>query len=165
MRNIVNASLLVLVFMAAGCGGTPQDEFGRADAEAIRKNLADFVTAFNGRQIDAIVALYADNSVFMPPNAPLLRGQEPLKSFFSSLFGLGATDLKMETETVVGHGPLAYQAGTYAMNYADPAKAESVRDRGKFLFVLRKMNNAWRTEYTIWSSDLPRLAPAPGGGS
>lgn len=163
MQNIVNASLLVLMITVAGCGGTSKEEFTRADGEAIRKNLAEFVAAFNSKRIDSIVAMYADNSVFSPPNAPLLRGQEPLKSFFGDLFGRGATDLSMETETVAGHGPLAYQAGTYSMMYADPAKGERVRDRGKFLLVLRKMSGTWRTEYTIWSSDLPKPVAAPAG--
>ena len=162
MRTLVNASLLALSITAAGCAGAPKDDFTTADAEAIRQNLVKFVAAFNAKQMDTIVGTYADNSVFMPPNAPLLRGREPLKSFYSDLFGRGATDLKMESDTVVGHGPLAYQAGTYSMMYADPAKAGSVRDRGKYLLVLRKMNGTWHTEYTIWASDLPKPVAAPG---
>jgi ketosteroid isomerase-like protein len=162
MRNIVKATLLVLLITAAGCAGAPKDDFTTADAETIRQNLAKFVAAFNGKQIDTIIGTYADNSVFMPPNAPMLRGREPLKSFFDDIFRRGATDLKMESETVVGHGPLAYQAGTYSMMYADPSKVASVRDRGKYLLVLRRMSGTWRTEYTIWASDLPKPVPTPG---
>src|SRR5690606_4335393 len=106
--------------------------------------------AFNGKQMDAILDLYADNSVFMPPNAPVLRGREPLREFYEDLIGR-ATNLHLETEDVAGHGPLAYESGTYSLVYQDGA----VRDRGKYVFVWRRTNGTWRTEKTIWSSDLP----------
>ena len=38
-----------------------------------------------------------------------------------------------------------------------PAGGAAGRDRGKYLFVVRKMGNGWRYAYTMWNSDL-----APG---
>jgi ketosteroid isomerase-like protein len=149
MRNAVTLAALALTMWVSACSGPKPQEFTRADGEAIRTNAANFTAAFNQKQIDKIVEMYADNSVFMPPNAPMLRGREPLKSFYADLIGRGG-ELQMEVETVAGHGPLAYEAGTYALSYSGGA-----RDRGKYLRVLRKMGDSWKTEYTIWSSDLP----------
>ncbi|CAN5817071.1 hypothetical protein BH18ACI5_BH18ACI5_02510 [soil metagenome] len=149
MRNAVTVAALLLTICVSACSGPKQQEFTREDSEAIRANATSFTAAFNQKQIDKIVEMYADNSVFMPPNAPMLRGREPLKSFYSELIGRGG-ELKMEADTVAGHGPLAYEAGTYSLSYGTGA-----RDRGKYLRVLRKMGDTWRTEYTIWSSDLP----------
>ena len=157
MRSIIKASLVAAMIATAACGGAPQEEFTRADAEAIRKELDDFVSLFDSKKTESIVTKYAENSVFMPPNAPLLRGREPLNSFFNDLFTRGATDLAMNPDTVVGHGPLAYMPGTYSLKYVGTGKPE-IRDRGKFLLVLRKTAGAWKTEYTIWSSDLPKPA-------
>jgi ketosteroid isomerase-like protein len=142
--------MLAVTLGLAGCGGPATEEFSRADADAIRKIDADFVAAFNAKAIDRIQSMYTDNSVFMPPNAPTLRGVEPLKSFYAELFARGAADLKMEPVDIAGHGPIGYQSGTYTLT------AGSTRDRGKFLFVMRKMAGNWRFEYTIWSSDLPK---------
>ena len=50
--------------------------------------------------------------------------------------------------------PLAYQSGTYEMDLK-PATGEPGRDRGKYLFILRKMPIGWKYEYTMWNSDLP----------
>jgi len=80
----------------------------------------------------------------------LLRGREPLKPFFSNMSEQGATALTMESEEVSGHGPIAYESGTYTVTYRDGA-----RDRGKYLRVLRNMAGTWRAEKTKWSSDLP----------
>ena len=62
--------------------------------------------------------------------------------------------LTLESRDVAGHGPIAYENGSYTMVVRDAA-GES-RDRGKYLFVLRKGNGQWRYEYAIWNSDLPK---------
>jgi ketosteroid isomerase-like protein len=144
------AVVVTLAGASACSSAAPGDEFTTQDADAIRQRSQQLATAFNGKQMDAILELYADNSVFMPPNAPVLRGREPLREFYGDLIGR-ATNLDLETEDVAGHGPLAYESGTYSLVYQDGA----VRDRGKYVFVWRKTNDTWRTEKTIWSSDLP----------
>lgn len=154
MKYAVRCALLATALMAGACAsGERTDEFTSADTEAIRQRSQQLPTAFNGKQIDAIVELYAENSVFMPPNAPLLRGREPLREFYQDLIGR-TTNLRLETDDVAGHGPLAYETGTYWLAYQDGG----VRDRGKYVFIWRKTGDTWRTEKTIWSSDLP---PAP----
>lgn len=150
MRSCFFGTLLVVVLAAGGCAGENTDEFTSADADAIRSRSQQLATAFNARQLDAIVELYADNSVFMPPNAPMLRGREPVREFYDDLVKRAA-NLRIETADVAGHGPLAYESGTYYLSYQDGA----VRDRGKFVFVWRETAGVWRTEKTIWSSDLP----------
>lgn len=133
----------------SACSGPKAQEFGTADAQAIRQATKTFETAFNAKDVDGILAFYTDNSVFMPPNKPLLRGRGPLKGFYEGMFKGGATDLKMTPEDVAGHGPLAYESGAYSMMNGP------THDRGKFLFIFRNMGGNWKIEYTSWSSDLP----------
>ncbi len=150
MRTAVTVALLALTLGAGACAGPKEEAFTRVDQDAIRQVTTDFAEAFNARDIDRILSLYADNSVFMPPNAPMLRGREPLKSFYSEMFGTrSGSDLKLEPQDVSGHGPLGYQSGAYSMNVSGG------RDRGKYLFILRNLAGNWRFEYTSWSSDLP----------
>ena len=154
MRQVVTIAALALTVTVSACAtGAKQQEFSRSDIDAIKQSAAELSTAFNEKNVDRVVDFYAENSVFMPPNAPLLRGREPLKSFYSEMIGKGATELKLEPEEVAGHGPIAYESGTYQVQYVNGG-----RDRGKYLLVLRNMAGTWRTEKTIWSSDLP---PAP----
>lgn len=145
----VAIAALVLTLGVSACAGPKQQEFTRADAEAIKKSTADFTVAFNNKEVDKVVAFYVDNSVLMPPNKPLLRGRDALKSYYGSEVSRGG-QLTMDTEEVEGHGPLAYVSGTYTITYEG-----GTRDRGKYLRVLRLMNGTWRLEKTIWSSDLP----------
>ena len=150
--------LAVVALAATGCGQPKGEEFTTKDAANIRQKNQEFVDAFNGgiRSLNValrqILDLYADNSVFMPPNMPTLRGRDALKMYYGDLFHGGATNLKLEVGEVSGHGPIAYQTGPYELDYAADG---SKHDRGKYLFVLRNMNGTWRLQYTMWSSDLP----------
>jgi ketosteroid isomerase-like protein len=155
-RTSAACILSAITLVAAGCGGPKQDEFTTQDASAIRERNEGFVAAFNGRQIPQIMEMYAENATFMPPNRPVLRGRNAIRNFYDELLNQsGATNLKLDVSEVVGHGPLAYQAGSYEIEYK-PATgtAPRDRDRGKYLFVLRNLGGTWRYEYTVWNSDL-----------
>ena len=150
MRYAVTIAALVLTLGVGACAGPKTQEFTRTDAEAIKKGTVEFTAAFNDKQIDKVIDFYVDNSVLMPPNKPLLRGRDALKAYYGAEVARGG-QLTMESEEVQGYGPLAYESGIYSISYDNGG-----RDRGKYLRVLRLMNGTWRTEKTIWSSDLPQ---------
>jgi len=154
MRKSV-LSLLGVVCLATACSNAaPGEEFGMKDQAALREKTAAFVKAFNAKEIPQLLDVYTENSVFMPPNQPVIRGKDALKTFYDEMLKGGASNLKLEVGEVSGHGPLAYQAGTYEMDLkAKPGPSD--HDRGKYLFIGRKLNGQWRYEYTVWNSDLP----------
>lgn len=153
-RTAVIAAAVALAMSA--CGPSKQEEFTTSDANGIRQKTESFVTAFNGRQIPQIIDMYAENATFMPPNRPVLRGRDAIRNFYDELINQsGGTNLRLETSEVVGHGPIAYQAGSYEIEYKpSTGTAPRERDRGKYLFVLRNMAGTWRYAYTVWNSDL-----------
>lgn len=158
MRQSVIGVLAAAALAAGACGGPAQDEFTKQDVASIRQEMTQYVEAFNGKKVDQILDLYTDNSMVMPPNAPVLRGKASLKSFYDDLVNdEGATALQMDLDDVAGHGPIAYQTGRYEMRFA-AGEGTPRRDRGKFLMVLRELGGKWRYEYTMWSSDLPQPA-------
>ena len=124
------------------------------DQAALREKTAAFVKSFNGKDIPQVLDVNTENAVFMPPNQPVMRGKDALKTFYDDLFKSGASNLKIDVAEVSGHGPLAYQSGTYEMD-VKPATGPAERDRGKYLFIARKMAGQWRYEYMVWNSDLP----------
>jgi ketosteroid isomerase-like protein len=148
--------LAAAALAVSACGGPAPDEFTKQDATSIRQEMQQYVEAFNGKQLDRLMDLYAESSVFMPPNAPIIRGKASVKSFYEELVNEeGATGLEMNLDEVAGHGPIAYQTGRYEMRFA-AGESTPRRDRCKFLMVLREVGGKWRYEYTMWSSDLPQ---------
>jgi uncharacterized protein (TIGR02246 family) len=147
---------IACVLLLSACGGGPAaPEFGRADGEAIRKQIADYAATWNRKDIPTLLGFFAGNAVLMPPNASTVRGHDSIQGYFEARFAAGGADLVLEPQDVSGYGTLAYTSGTYSSRTVPPDGAQATRDRGKFLWIMRKLNGQWRHEYQIWSSDLP----------
>jgi ketosteroid isomerase-like protein len=147
----------VVASAAAGCGGSAAagEEFTQADIAAIKQMTQEFSQAVTEKSTEKVLRHYPENVVFMPPNSGTIRGKEWLKGYWDTRFKAPAVTMTLESQQVAGHGPLAYENGTYTMVLRDESGQET-RDRGKYLFVLRKTAKQWRYEYAIWNSDLPK---------
>jgi ketosteroid isomerase-like protein len=162
MKKTLLVAIMSVLAAACSGGGSATPAFGAADAQQIRQRTQDYAAAFNSKDVDKVLSFHPGEAIFMPPNAPIVRGKETIGDFYRRLIAEGATELKMETLDVGGHGPMAYEGGTFSLNRR-PSSGASTRDRGKYMFIWRKYNNARQIQYTIWSSDLPepvRIAPA-----
>ena len=144
---------IVAASFAAACSGPARPEFGKPDIEALRTLTHDLVADYNAKDAKKTAGLFAGNGVLMPPNSPIVRGQEAIETFYEKRFGQGGTGLDINTDEIAGQGELAYVSGSYSVKTA-PAGGPEMRDRGKFLWVARKMQPGWRWEYQMWSSDL-----------
>jgi ketosteroid isomerase-like protein len=153
--------LLALVTTAglAACSGPgPSQEFGRADVDQIKQMLRDFVAAYNAKDVSKIGTFFSSNAALMPPNRSTLRGVDLVKGYYQGrVTEEGATDLAVEPIAVQGQGSLGYVAGTYSLNLRPPGKPEG-HDRGKVIWIVRKLGGQWRFEWQIMSSDLPPVA-------
>jgi ketosteroid isomerase-like protein len=104
---------VLLLALAEACSGPAPQEFTTRDAGTIRQQSDALASACNEKQVAKILDLYAENSVFMPPNEPMIRGKQALKDFYDDLLlKQGASNLKLNVDEVFGHGPIAYQSGT-----------------------------------------------------
>lgn len=142
---------------AAGCGSSAAagEEFTQADIVAIKQLTQHFSQAVTEESIEKVLDHYPENIVFMPPNSGTIRGRDWVKGYWDTRFKDGAVTMRLESRDVAGHGPIAYENGSYTVIVRGDTGEES-RDRGKYLFVLRKGNGQWRYEYAIWNSDLPK---------
>lgn len=160
-RNLAFLFVLTAAIGLVSCGGSaPTEQFGRADAEQISKMIQEFVGAYNAKDVEKIGTYFAGNASLMPANRSTLNGVEAVKGFYKERVTTdGATDLAIQMLSVQGHGPLAYFAGTFTLNLK-PEGGPERHDRGKVIWILRKLGGNWRFEYQIMSSDLPPVIPA-----
>lgn len=160
MRRTTTIAALAITMAVSACGGAKQEPgFTRADADTIRKTASDLSAAYSAKNVDAAVELFSPEAVFMPPNAPLLRGRDAIRTYFTKRFAEGVV-LRLEPQDVGGDGQLAFQSGTYTVTIEKPGAAP-IRDRGKYLFLSRLTTGKWMFHQSIWSSDLPPQVPAP----
>jgi len=153
---------LVLAVSLVSCGGSAQPQaFGKEDAQQITKLVQDFVAAYNAKDVEKVGTFFTPSATMMAANRSILSGVDSVKGFFKERFNVdGATDLKIDTLAIEGHGTLAYFAGSHSLNLK-PAGGEERHDRGKVIWILKKLGGQWKFDRQMMSSDLPPAAPPP----
>jgi len=148
--------------LSISCSQSSEMQFGQQDAAKIRERTQQYAEAFNSKDLQKVLSYYSSETVFMPPNAPTVRGREAVGDFYKGMYGEGAENLTLDSKDVGGHGTLAYESGTFSLN-RKPASGPETRDRGKYMFIWRyyTAQKTWEMDYTIWSSDLPRRVTVP----
>ena len=159
MRTLRLITTLVVATTLFGCSRAPVGpQFTKEDVGAITSTIQEMQTAFNAHDPNKVVSLFSANAVVMPPNQSTARAQEAVKEFYAGRFREGAQDLELEPKDISGVGTLAYASGDFRL-HLQAAGGEPQRDRGKFVWIFRKLNNRWLIEYVIFSSDFAPRAP------
>jgi ketosteroid isomerase-like protein len=154
-------ALIMTIGLVACGGGASQQEFGKQDVAQINQMVQGFVAAYNAKDVEKIGTFFAGTAALMPANQNTLRGVDPIKSWYEfRVKDQGAKDLAIEPLTVDGHGPLAYVAGTFSVNFEPTDGTAARHDRGKVLWIVRKFAGQWKFECQIMSSDLAPVVPA-----
>jgi uncharacterized protein (TIGR02246 family) len=154
---------LVLATVAAvglvGCTAASARTFGKPETDQINQLIGDFIAAYNVKDAVKVSRLFTDGGAVMPPNASTVRGTENVREHYVKRFDQGASDLALEAHTIAGSGSLAFASGDYRLMMAPPGGPER-RDRGKFIFILRELNDKWLLDHLMFSSDFAPEGPA-----
>ncbi len=145
--------------MLAGC--QPPRATQNADAaEAVRAADSAWLKAFTDRDLEGVVTAVDPSGYILPPNAPIVTGEEGTRAMISEMFAMPGLSFSWDATrvAVAESGDLGYTAGTYEMTFND-AEGNPVSDRGKFVTVWRKhADGSWKVLEDAFNSDLP----APG---
>jgi ketosteroid isomerase-like protein len=162
-QRLAYVCALVVALSLAGCtGSAPSQEFGKADVDQIRQAVQDFTVAYNAKDVAKIGTFFANGAALMPPNRSTQRGVDAVKSWYQvRVTEEGATDLVIETQSVDGHGLLAYVVGTYSLNLKPADGTLARHDRGRVVWIMRKLGGQWKFEWQIMASDLPPVISQP----
>jgi ketosteroid isomerase-like protein len=122
----------------------------QAEPVAIAAASAVWSEAFAAEDPDAIVALYADDAVLLPPNESAIFGVDAIRATVVEMMSSGMA-IELEDLEINVSGALAYKAGRYRMRSADG----TLLDRGKFIEIWSNIDGEWKLHRDIWNSSLP----------
>ena len=161
MINFRNVAFVAAgLAMLAGCAKTEAPVDTAADEATIRGNTTAWVEAYNAGDTDKIVAMYADDAMLMPPDAPAAVGHEAMKQFLTADIAASkaaGVSFALDTETSGVSGDLGWHSGTFHVK--DAAGAAVVT--GKYLEVWHKADGKWLMTRDIYNNDAPAAAAAP----
>ncbi len=151
------AGLIVL----AGCQPPAKAPDTVADKAAIAAAGSGWDNAYNAANADAIVALYADDAVLMPPGSPGFRGKAAMKEYFSAdMAQAQAAGMSVAVESAEGAigvaGDLGWRSGTFSVQ----DKSGATVDMGKWVEVWHREGGRWLIIRDIWNSDRPAAPSA-----
>lgn len=156
MRPRTLAALVGVAPLLWACGATP---IAPADVDAIDSVRTAYQNAILAGDQAAVLALYADGVVEMPPNMPIRNGKSAIEAAAEEPQPTTFSLTPVETD---GVGDLAYDRGTYAASVMMEGMEQPVNDTGKYLALLRKQDDgSWLMTTVIWNSDLPVPAEPP----
>jgi len=140
----------------AAPAATPVDT--KASEDEIRQLDEAYFAAVKAKDANAIAALYTEDAVSMNPNAPSVVGREAIAKYNQNFLKLSQLEMTGGPETIKisDDGTMAYDAGKYSMSWTD-AKGKTLKDEGKYLEVLKKVDGKWRVVSDANSSN---MAPA-----
>ena len=126
-------------------------------AATIRQIGDDWARHWNAGELDSVVAVYAEDAVYLPPHHEAVHGRDAIREYLKAPLGHGVSDLAFEVSYIKQQGPIAWDVGTYRMTIPqnDGTKKE---DHGKYLSVWRRVGKNWLLVADAWSSDLPASA-------
>ena len=168
MRSYLSPIVLVLALVLAACAPPPQEEAApeapsQAEVAAALHGLVDaYVSASNAGDATALTALFTDDAVLMPGNAPTASGKEAIQAFYQSRFDQFTLELAASQAEAEGAGEWAFARGTYTIKLTPKAGGEPIEYSGKYMNISkRQADGSWKMARHIWNSDKP--PPDTGG--
>ncbi len=130
-----------------------------ATKEAITALLAEYNDALNTSSTDAVMPLYAEDGVFMPPYTPSAIGAEALRKAYDAVFKAITLNVKFTIAEIVELAPeWAFARTNSAGTTLDHATGTKSAEANQELFIFRKVSGgSWKiARYSFSSTNPPR---------
>jgi ketosteroid isomerase-like protein len=131
---------------------TPTAGLSEADIAAIRQTTDDFARWIVIPDFEALVQLYCDDAVLMPPQQPAVRGRTAIKEWMLSFPKV--KECAFAIELVEGRADLAYVRGAFKMVLLPEGAPGPVETTGKYIEIhKRQPDGTWPIIADIFNSD------------
>jgi ketosteroid isomerase-like protein len=148
------AVVVASVFTITGCQAAAP-ALSDADVQANQAVTDQFAELLVARNLTALVELYAEGAVVMPPNGPAVAGRERILAWQES--SPPVSSFVATNDVIDGGGDVVYVRGHYALVLAIEG---TPADTGKYVGVRKRQpDGSWKIIVDIFNSDLPLPGP------
>lgn len=155
LRAIIGVSAVISTGACASPARTSE-----SDLRAINSMRTQAEAAENSGNAEALLALFAEDAVMMPPNRPAVVGVPAARAFVPDFFKAFALSEQFSSQEVVVSGDWAFDRGTYTLTLTSRSDRSAVTTKGKYLWILkRSADGTWKYARTAWSPDAPSVRP------
>src|SRR4051812_35676292 len=168
MKSRYLAGLTIgLCMIWGGCSDNPASPADTAKADL--KSLKDTDVALNSdlaaRDLEKVLSHYADDAAMLPPNAPLMKGKEAIRSNYRELLAdpnMSFAGTTVSTD-VSKSGDMAYTQGLFALTGTNPKTKKTETVHGKYVTIFKKQaDGTWKVVQDINNADAAPVSAADG---
>jgi uncharacterized protein (TIGR02246 family) len=155
MKRTRIALLSLAALWLIGCG---QTDTRQADIQALKDIETRWNQEYAAKDLDKIVAHYAENAVVMSPGDPVSTGSASIRKIMSEMVSDPAFSLKFDASAieVAKSGDLGYTRGLYEMAMTDPKTKQIVHYHGSYVTAYSKQaDGSWKVTADIATPDTP----------
>jgi uncharacterized protein (TIGR02246 family) len=151
--NRLNTAVLSILLLSASQTSALAE--GPRASSAVKRTAGAFFRALNESNIDTILELYHPDGVYLPKNAPAMRGVGEIKKAYQALFGRVKFNVDHVYQDVSVHGNIAIVEsranGTVTIRETKQTAPVDVKE----LFVFRKVDNKWKIDRYMFNDNTP----------
>ena len=127
-----------------------------ADVEALNWENRKYDDTYSSGDLDGFVALFTDDAVQMPNDAPIIVGKNEIRSRAKEGFANNTFKLTDTIEDIKVSGNWAYVRGNFTNITTPKDGGTNVTQEGKWIAVYqRQSNGTWKLYSEIWNHNVP----------
>ena len=155
-------SLFLVMLFVFAVSGSAQNATVEEDVAAIKKLYEQVVAAVNANDAGALVALFTDDAMLLPPNRTVIVGKEAVGDFFRRILDRNTVEVgSANLEEVFVSGGWAFARDTAVDIFTPKGGGEARQNNIKHVYLLqRQSDGSWRLARMMWNSNVRRRAGA-----
>jgi uncharacterized protein (TIGR02246 family) len=152
--------LLALAVAACAGGGAPPGPAPpaapardvKADLAAIARLRDEYVAAHNAGDVDRLMALWAEDAIFMPADEPNIFGKAAIREHIQKILDQIPAQVALSLEETRVADDWAFDRGIETVTMGSGASGESVTMRVKYICILqRQPDGSWKFARYIYN--------------
>lgn len=155
MKTIILVFGIALLLTACQKPTTPTVNI-MEEKQAIEQTLKRYETALNASDVEAVLALYAPDGVFMPSEAPTAAGHEAVRGAYEFVFNTIKLDIAFTIDEVVQDGEYAFARTISRGQVTVLEPGITAPEENRELFVLQKLDGRWKIARYMFNKMSPQ---------
>jgi ketosteroid isomerase-like protein len=133
--------LVILVLLPQLAAADPFEDFRQEWAQDLHE-----------KRIEASIALYAPDAVFIQPDGTRVKGSAAIRSLYETITSTFDSSLKFLSQRVEISRDLAYDSGTFTEKLVTRATGRSTLTKGSYLTIYKRgKDRSWKIVEQMWA--------------
>ena len=112
----------------------------------------DWLQNFRQKNVEAAVAMYAENAAFLPPDGQVVAGRAAIHDLYRTVAATYDSDLTLHSRRIETSGNLAYDTGDFSETLTTISNGAAQKLSGQYIMEFRRDTlGHWKIVEHVWT--------------